>query len=64
MATPGMRDRMVLEGDGWRYEGQVRTGTVTEEAHGHGTFTWKKDPSDTYEGEWKDDNMSGKGVYT
>jgi hypothetical protein len=64
MATPGVSDGVVVESDTWRYVGQVRTGTETR--HGRGTFTWKKGPykGNKYEGEWKDDKLSGQGVYT
>jgi len=35
------------------------------EKNGKGKMTWTADPSkgDIYEGEWKDDNMHGKGIY-
>jgi hypothetical protein len=64
MATPGVSDGVAMEDDEWRYMGQVRTGTQTR--HGRGTCTWKKDPhkGDKYEGGWKDDTMSGQGVFT
>jgi hypothetical protein len=60
MSTPGVSDGVVVETVDWRYMGQVRTGTKT--AHGRGTCTWKKTGS-KYEGEWKDDNKGGQGVY-
>jgi hypothetical protein len=59
MATLGVSDGVVVENDGWRYVGQVRTGTKTR--HGRGTCTWKK-IGGKYEGEWKDNQRSGQGV--
>jgi hypothetical protein len=62
MASLGL-STIVEETDGYRYEGQVRTGTKTK--HGRGVATYKGANSGMrYEGEWQDGRQSGLGVYT
>jgi hypothetical protein len=52
---------IAYETDDHKYEGQGRPGTKIK--HGRGVCTWKgANAGIRYEGEWKDDKMSGQGV--
>ena len=61
MASPSLSDNLVLDTDRYHYEGQGVTDS--KKRQGRGVCTWKSS-GHKYEGEWKDDKMSGQGVHT
>jgi hypothetical protein len=62
-SSPDLTHDAVVETDAYSYNGDVISGSKTRE--GRGTCIWKGAYSgQKYEGGWKDDKMSGEGVYT